>query len=179
MAVPSSLALELKILITHSSVSPQRKTVTTFVSLVFVRPLCSSYMCPSLFISGTQLSFKLQNLRDSCGGDLCCSSQGGSQYASAFCWTCCQEGCHTTTQPFAVYSNAEQKASTYTQCSQLSFLFLYLETLPHSGTTLSSCHPADTETTLSHLGFCPESPSELLCLLSTFKKGTSPPVADY
>lgn len=86
IAVPCSLAPELKIRAPHSSVSPQKRAINHSCLPSFhqgsVHPACVE-----LFISGMQLSFKTPNFRDSHSEDQHYTSQGMSPGASAFCWT--------------------------------------------------------------------------------------------
>lgn len=84
-----SLAPELKVPASHSSVSPTEMQSMTPVSLVSVWTLCSPSLWLHIFISGTQPIFQSPNLMDSCSTNLCFSPQGergGSPHASAFCW---------------------------------------------------------------------------------------------
>lgn len=97
MGEPGSLALELKSLGAHSAVSPQRKAINHFCLLGFCQDSVFTLHVSKRFYLRHMAEFQNSaNFRDSCGGDPRCSSQGGSLYASAFCWTCLQE---SFTQP--------------------------------------------------------------------------------
>lgn len=81
---PHSLAWDLKARALHSPVSPYRKAFT-LVSLVFGQTVCSPGLWLSVFISGRQLSFKIQILWTLMARPMLFLPLGGRRVSLCFC----------------------------------------------------------------------------------------------